>query len=179
MNTLLLGQTSLVLFSSTSLNQNNINSSIKCQLNTNAGKGFTSRKPPQNAKENTQLDIKTTATNSKDRKKNEDDEIPQEVVYRIIKRILISVGGPMALGLASLKFFGYVKEEGIWDVPIGVVFGTLFLTFGASALGIAYGALSSSLDANREGSLLGLEEIQENWVEMWKEENEEKEDDIY
>ncbi|OAY30327.1 uncharacterized protein PAM68-like [Manihot esculenta] len=129
-------------------------------------KGFTSRKPPRMEERTTHNDIKQN-TNSDD-----DDEIPEEVVYRVIKRILVSVGAPMALGLALLKFFGTVKEQGIWDVPLWLPFTTTFLTFGTSALGIAYGALSTSLDPNEKGSLLGIEEVQQNWVEMWKEEDE-------
>ncbi|EEF49047.1 conserved hypothetical protein [Ricinus communis] len=143
------------------------NPSTRSRLNANA-KGFTSRKPPHMIKENT-LDIKTTTSN--EHNGSDDEELPKEVVNRVIKRILVSVGVPMALGLAFLKFFGSVREQGIWDVPVWIVFATTFLTFGTSALGIAYGALSASLDPNKKGSLLGFEEVQENWVEMWKEED--------
>lgn len=116
---------------------------------------------------------KANEDNNKKNKKNDDnDEIPQEVYNRMIKRILISVGFPMGLGLAFLQLFGVLKENQIWDVPLWIPFITTLFTFGASALGIAYGSLSTSFDAERKESLLGLEEVQRNWVEMWKQEEE-------
>ncbi|KDP22218.1 hypothetical protein JCGZ_26049 [Jatropha curcas] len=140
--------------------QNLKDPSRKWKLEANA-KGFSSRKPPT-VKESTQ---------NINQNINEDDEIPKEVSNRIIIRILVSVGLPMAVGLAFLNFFEVVKEQGLFDVPVWIPFLTTFVTFGASALGIAYGALSTSWDANKKGSLLGLEEAQQNWVEMWKEED--------
>lgn len=101
-----------------------------------------------------------------------DDEIPRVVFDRMIVRILVSVGAPLATGLTLLKFFEIVKEKGLWDIPIWVPLLTTLLTFGVSAFGIAYGALSSSWDVESNGSVLGLEEAQKNWVEMWREEDE-------
>ncbi|KAI9085188.1 hypothetical protein K1719_032821 [Acacia pycnantha] len=138
-------------------------------------------KPHTNAKGFSASDgsIKTTSKkandnddNNKKKKNDEDDEIPQEVYNRMIVRILVSVGLPMGLGLAFLQIFGVLKEKQIWDVPLWLPFTTSLFTFGASALGIAYGSLSTSFDAERKESLLGFEEVQRNWVEMWKEENE-------
>ncbi|CAL0303355.1 unnamed protein product [Lupinus luteus] len=106
-------------------------------------------------------------------KKNEDDEIPQEVFNKMIVRILVSVLVPMGLGLAILYVLGELKEQHIWDFPMWVPFSTTLLTFGASALGIAYGTLSTSLDVEREGTFLGLNEVQKNWEEMWQEEDSE------
>lgn len=77
----------------------------------------------------------------------------------------------MATGLALLHLFGVVKEQNLWDAPLWLPFLTTLITFGASTLGIAYGTLSASWDPKKKGSLLGLEEAQRNWVEMWKEEN--------
>ncbi|KAF2312224.1 hypothetical protein GH714_028604 [Hevea brasiliensis] len=100
---------------------------------------------------------RTTHNNIKQNSNSdEDEEIPNEVFNRIIKRILVSVGAPMALGLAFLMFFGAAKEQGIWDVPLWIPFTTTFLTFGTSALGIAYGALSTSLDPNKRVRYSGL-----------------------
>ncbi|KAK9045183.1 hypothetical protein V6N11_059072 [Hibiscus sabdariffa] len=109
--------------------------------------------------------------NNKNKSNNEDDEIPQVVFERMIRRILVSVGVPLATGVALLNLFGEAKDRNLWDVPLWLPFLTTLITFGASTLGIAYGTLSSSWDAERKGSLLGLEEAQRNWVEMWKEEN--------
>ena len=115
-----------------------------------------------------------SSNKSKKNNEDDDDEIPQEVFNRIIVRILVSVGFPMGLGLAILHVIGVLKEQHLWDVPMWLPFLTTFLTFGASTLGIAYGTLSTSLDAERKGSLLGLEEVEKNWVEMWKEEDQNK-----
>ncbi|KAJ7974135.1 protein PAM68, chloroplastic [Quillaja saponaria] len=119
----------------------------------------------------------TVGKDSRSKKSNknnddDDDEIPQAVFQRIIVRILVSVGLPMATGLALLNVFGLIKEQHLWDVPQWLPFLTTFITFGASTLGIAYGTLSTSWDEEKKGSFLGLEEAQKNWIEMWKEEDE-------
>lgn len=105
---------------------------------------------------------------------DDDDKIPEAVWERIMFRILFYVGVPLVTGVALLQVFSIMKEQNLWDVPIWLPFLTTFLTFGASALGIAYGTLSTSWDAQREGSFLGFEEAQKNWVEIWKEEEEEE-----
>ncbi|XP_010537142.1 PREDICTED: uncharacterized protein PAM68-like [Tarenaya hassleriana] len=98
----------------------------------------------------------------------DDPPIPEEVFHKMMVRIVVSVGTPLAVGVAILKILGAMKDRNVWDVPMWVPFSTTLVTFGASALGIAYGSLSTSLDPNRKGSLLGLDEAKENWVEMWK-----------
>lgn len=80
------------------------------------------------------------------------------------------MGGPLAIGFALLQLFSVSKEQHLWNVPKWLPFLTTFITFGASALGVAYGSLSTSLDAEEEGSFLGFEQVEKNWVEMWKEE---------
>ncbi|TYI21148.1 hypothetical protein ES332_A06G017600v1 [Gossypium tomentosum] len=142
--------------------QNQLSSTWKLQANA---KGFSST-PQANVEENA---AKKSSNNNK--KKNEDEEIPQVVFERMIARILVSVGVPMATGLALLHLFGVVKEQNLWDAPLWLPFLTTLITFGASTLGIACGTLSASWDPKKKGSLLGLEEAQRNWVEMWKEEN--------
>ncbi|KAJ7000199.1 uncharacterized protein PAM68-like [Populus alba] len=131
-----------------------------------SAKGF-GRAPPSIQESS----IKKTSKNTNN---NDDEEIPEEVLYRIIKRVLVSVGAPMALAFASMNVIGLVMEQHIWNVPKWFMFLTLFLTLGASVCGIAYGALSTSMDPNEKGSLLGFEQVQKNWVEMWKEEDEGK-----
>ncbi|MQJ84096.1 DUF3464 family protein, partial [Escherichia coli] len=128
-------------------------------------KGFSSRPAT--------VESEVTGKKTNKGKNNEDDEIPQVVFNRMIVRILVSVVAPMGLGLAILYVLGELKEQQVWDFPMWVPFSTTLLTFGASALGIAYGTLSTSLDAGREGSFLGLNEVQKNWVEMWQEEDRE------
>ncbi|CAK9176916.1 unnamed protein product [Ilex paraguariensis] len=98
----------------------------------------------------------------------DDEKIPDVVFDRMIVRILIYVGVPLVTGLAFLQMFNVVKEQHLWDVPVWLPFLTTFVTFGASTLGIAYGTLSTSWDPEKKGSVLGFEEAQENWVEMWR-----------
>ncbi|XAR53613.1 hypothetical protein NMG60_11022232 [Bertholletia excelsa] len=100
-----------------------------------------------------------------------DEKIPNVVFERMIGRILFHVGAPLATGVAFLKVFDLMKEKQLWEVPLWLPFFTTFLTFGASALGIAFGTLSTSWDPEKKGSLLGFEEAQRNWVEIWKEED--------
>ncbi|KAJ6367975.1 hypothetical protein OIU78_000533 [Salix suchowensis] len=116
---------------------NNPPSTWKAQANA---KGFGSTPPSVQ-----ETSIKKTSSDA------DDEKIPEEVMYRIIKRVLASVGAPMALSFASMQ-----------------------LILGASVCGIAYGALSTSMDPNEKGSFLGFEQIQKNWVEMWREEDEGK-----
>jgi hypothetical protein len=133
-----------------------------------SAKGFSNtRKPSSTNKKNNDVTINKNP-NNKDN--DEEDEIPTVVMYRIIGRILFSVLVPMALGLSFLHLYGELKEREIWNGPLWIPFLTTLVTFGASALGIAYGVLSTSLDAEREGSLLGFQEVEKNWVEMWQQE---------
>ncbi|XP_057446005.1 uncharacterized protein PAM68-like [Lotus japonicus] len=139
---------------------------------------LTTPKPPRaNAKgfsnrpSTTETDIVPSKNRRRGVNEEEDEELPRVVLYRIIGRILFSVGVPLVLGLALLDLYGELKDRGIWDAPLWIPFTTTLLTFGASTLGIAYGTLSASLDAEREGTFLGLNEVQRNWVEMWEEED--------
>ncbi|KAM7499709.1 hypothetical protein LguiA_024123 [Lonicera macranthoides] len=115
---------------------------------------------------------KETITIGKGKDPEGDDKIPDVVMERMVVRILLNVGVPLATGIALLQAFGAIKEQNLWDVPRWLPFLTTLLTFGASALGIAYGTLSASWDPEKKGSILGFQEARENWVEMWKEEDE-------
>lgn len=101
---------------------------------------------------------------------DDDDKIPQVVLDRLIVRILVYVGVPLLTGMVMLQGFSVVKEQNMVDVPVWLPYLTLFITFGASTLGIAIGALSTSWDPDKKGSFIGFEEAQRNWIEMWKEE---------
>lgn len=48
------------------------------------------------------------------------------------------------------------------DLPMGLVFVTQSITFGAGLLGISYGAMSASWDPAREGSGFGWTEFRAN-----------------
>jgi len=70
----------------------------------------------------------------------------------------------MAFGFASVHEIGLVMEQQVWNVPKWFVFFDTFPHFGSSVCGIAYGALSTSMDPNKKGSFPGFEQVQKNWV---------------
>ncbi|ONK72956.1 uncharacterized protein A4U43_C04F25330 [Asparagus officinalis] len=128
------------------------------------GRGFGVTTIPSNKKKSSNDD-----NNEGD---DEEDAIPAVVFNRMLIRILSFVGVPMASGVALLYVLSSLKEKGIWESPGWLPFLTILLAFGTSALGIAYGSLSTSWDPDNEGSLLGWEQAQKNWPELWKEEEE-------
>lgn len=98
----------------------------------------------------------------------EDDEVPEVVFNRIIKRIGFYVVAPIIIGFILFPSYDYLKSGLNVDVPIWIPVVTVFFTFGTSALGIMYGTVSASWDPEQEGSLLGWTEAQKNWPEIWK-----------
>jgi len=100
----------------------------------------------------------------------DDDELPQPVFDRILRRIMFAVGVPMASGVALLNAYDALKRGQGVDVPAWVPLLTILVAFGTSALGIAYGTLSASWDPDKEGSLLGIDEARANWPVLWEEE---------
>ncbi|CAA6657104.1 unnamed protein product [Spirodela intermedia] len=81
----------------------------------------------------------------------------------MVRRILFAVGMPMAGGVGLLYVMSVLKENGVWDVPTWLPFASTLLSFGTSALGIAFGTLSTSWDPDREGSFFGWAEVTKNW----------------
>lgn len=116
---------------------------------------------------------KLTIKDEKKRIKEADEKIPDEVMNRMISRVLFNVGVPLVTGLGLLQMFGIIKENNLWQFPRWLPFLTTFITFGASTLGIAYGTLSTSWDLENKGSVLGFEEAKKNWVEMWEQDDSE------
>lgn len=135
-------------------------------------KGFNT--PPANSQKekNARIEPIRKKSDEKNAGKDDDEKIPEVVFERMIGRILFYVGAPLVTGIVLLRVFDVLKEQHVWDVPLWFAFLTTFITFGASALGIAYGTLSTSWDAEKKGSLLGFEEAQKNWTDIWREEEE-------
>jgi hypothetical protein len=100
---------------------------------------------------------------------NDDDELPLPVFDRILRRILVAVGLPMASGVALLNLYESLKNNQV-EVPSWLSLLTILVSFGTSALGIAYGTLSASWDLEKEGSLLGIKEARANWPVLRAEE---------
>ncbi|GMH36015.1 hypothetical protein BSKO_03883 [Bryopsis sp. KO-2023] len=93
-------------------------------------------------------------------------EVPRVVNDRMLSRMLIFSGTPVALGFLLFPLFYYLKVVKGVDLPNSLVFVTQLLTFGGGLLGITYGAMSSSWSASREGSFLGIEEFKQNFGEL-------------
>ncbi|BBM97000.1 hypothetical protein MPTK1_1g02230 [Marchantia polymorpha subsp. ruderalis] len=93
----------------------------------------------------------------------DDDVVPEVVTNRMLKRIALTVGVPLAVGVLFFPLFYYLKVVKKVDVPEWLPLLTSTLTFGTAGFGITYGVLSASWDPAREGSLLGWKEAQLNW----------------
>lgn len=96
------------------------------------------------------------------------DTIPEIVTNRMMKRMGLSVGIPLAIGLLFFPFFYYLKVVLKVDVPMWIPVIVSFFFFGTALLGVSYGIVSSSWDPLREGSLLGWNEAQKNWPVFWQ-----------
>jgi Photosynthesis affected mutant 68 len=97
-----------------------------------------------------------------------DATIPQVVTDRMMRRVGLSVGIPLTLGLSFFPFFYYLKKVLKIDVPTWIPFGVSFIFFGSALLGVSYGIVSASWDPLREGSLLGWNEARRNWPVFWE-----------
>ncbi|XP_062216715.1 protein PAM68, chloroplastic-like [Phragmites australis] len=96
-----------------------------------------------------------------------DAAIPEVVTNRMMRRVGVSVGAPLALGVGFFPVFYYLKAVAKVDVPTWIPFGVSFVFFGAALLGVSYGIVSASWDPAREGSLLGWNEARRNWPVFW------------
>ncbi|KAJ0967852.1 hypothetical protein J5N97_024769 [Dioscorea zingiberensis] len=141
-------------------------------INKAQGKGFGSTNISTKVKKEEKVE------EEEKEKEEEDDEIPEEVFNRIMKRIFFFVGTPMASSIGLLYLMEFLKEKGVWDVPMWLPLLTVLIGFGTSGMGIAYGSLSTSWDPDREGSLLGWQEAQKNWPQLWKDEEDKKKNRI-
>ena len=88
--------------------------------------------------------------------------VPEQITDRMLKRIVIFSGGPIALGMLLFPLFYYVKKVQGVDLPVWVVYIVQTGVFGGGLLGISYGIISASWDPKREGSFLGWNEFQTN-----------------
>ncbi|XP_062209985.1 protein PAM68, chloroplastic-like [Phragmites australis] len=108
---------------------------------------------------------------SDEEEEDEEDErdaaIPEVVTNRMMRRVGVSVGAPLALGVGFFPVFYYLKTVAKVDVPTWIPFGVSFIFFGAALLGVSYGIVSASWDPARDGSLLGWNEARRNWPVFW------------
>jgi hypothetical protein len=88
---------------------------------------------------------------------------PQVVVDRMFRRIIVSAGVPVLLGLAMLPVFYYARVVAKLEwLPPWLVYVASGGAFGGGLLGITYGILSTSWEPRREGSALGFDEFKAN-----------------
>ncbi|CAL9077607.1 unnamed protein product [Musa acuminata var. zebrina] len=97
-----------------------------------------------------------------------DGTIPEVVTNRMMRRMGVSIGIPLSLGLLFFPLFYYLKVVAKVDVPSWVPVLVSFFFFGASLLGVSYGIVSASWDPLREGSFLGWNEARRNWPVFWQ-----------
>ena len=88
--------------------------------------------------------------------------MPEVVSQRMAKRVVPFAGVPIVLGGLAFVGFWFANTQLDMDLPPSIVgsvtFGLLLLSFG----GISYGIMSTSWDEEKEGSVLGTEEIGKN-----------------
>ena len=91
-----------------------------------------------------------------------DVTVPEQITDRMLSRMLIFSGGPVAFGILLFPLFYYLKKVADLDVPVWAVYLVQTTIFGGGLLGISYGVISTSWDPKREGSKLGWNEFQAN-----------------
>uniref|UniRef100_A0A0D9WPT6 Protein PAM68, chloroplastic n=1 Tax=Leersia perrieri TaxID=77586 RepID=A0A0D9WPT6_9ORYZ len=118
----------------------------------------TQQQPPPTSEEDDEFDDED----------ERDAAIPEVVTNRMMRRVGVSVGAPLAVGVGFFPAFYYLKTVAKVDVPTWIPFGVSFIFFGAALLGVSYGIVSASWDPAREGSLLGWNEARRNWPVFWE-----------
>lgn len=88
--------------------------------------------------------------------------MPEVVGDRMLKRMIFFLGVPLFGGIAA--FVAFIVAARNFDTVIKptTVAATTQAIFALGVVGITYGPLSASWDEDREGSLLGFEEVGKN-----------------
>eukprot|EP00271_Cylindrocystis_brebissonii_P016061 TRINITY_DN39231_c0_g1_i1.p1 TRINITY_DN39231_c0_g1~~TRINITY_DN39231_c0_g1_i1.p1 ORF type:complete len:215 (-),score=25.11 TRINITY_DN39231_c0_g1_i1:317-961(-) len=152
-------------------------------MSIRAAKGFGAPKPPPPPRKkepapdsvssftsapSQSTEDRATYWNGRDDNEEESDSVPEVVTNRMLKRIFLATGIPLALGLILFPAFYWLKVVQKVDLPEWVPLVTSTAFFGVAGLGISYGVLSTSWDPAREGTLLGWKEAQVNWPVFFK-----------
>lgn len=94
---------------------------------------------------------------------DDDEPVPEVVMNRMLRRIALTTGVPLLVGVLTFPLFYWLKVVQRVDVPEWAPLLVSLSTFGVAGLGISYGVMSTSWDPLREGSLLGWKEARANW----------------
>ena len=95
-------------------------------------------------------------------KRRQTQGVPEIVTDRMLRRVGMFCGAPLALGFACGPTYYFFKAVKHVDVPPQVFFAASTLTFGAALFGISWGILSASWDPREEGTFWGGEEFKTN-----------------
>ena len=94
--------------------------------------------------------------------KNDSGAIPEDVSRRMLRRMGILSGAPVALGVGLFFLSYYLQSRQIVELPPVAVLLVTMGCFGLGVLGLTYGVLSASWDSE-PGSLIGLSEFKLNF----------------
>lgn len=104
------------------------------------------------------------------RNRADDTSIPPEVSRRMVRRMAVFSGSPIALGVGVFFLAYYLLSHQILELPTVAVLLVTMGCFGLGVLGLTYGVLSASWD-EAPGSLIGLSEFKLNFgraLETWR-----------
>ncbi|PZO45444.1 MAG: DUF3464 domain-containing protein [Phormidesmis priestleyi] len=93
---------------------------------------------------------------------NNSGAIPKEVSDRMLRRMAVLSSSPVFLGVGIFFLAYYLKSREIVEFPPVAVLLVTMGCFGLGVLGLTYGVLSASWDAE-PGSLIGLSEFKLNF----------------
>ena len=102
------------------------------------------------------------AASKKDTSRRDSGAIPEEVSRRMLRRMGILSGAPVALGVGIFFLSYYLQSRQIVELPPVAVLLVTMGCFGLGVLGLTYGVLSASWDSE-PGSLVGLSEFKLNF----------------
>lgn len=94
--------------------------------------------------------------------KDDSGAIPEEVSRRMLRRMGILSGAPVALGVGIFFLSYYLQSRQLVELPPVAVLLVTMGCFGLGVLGLTYGVLSASWDSE-PGSLIGISEFKLNF----------------
>lgn len=95
-------------------------------------------------------------------KKDDSGAIPEAVSRRMLRRMAVLSGMPVALGVGLFFLAYYLRSRGLVELPPIAVLLVTMGCFGLGVLGLTYGVLSASWDTE-PGGLVGLREFKLNF----------------
>ena len=138
--------------------------------NSAQGKDRLPFEPQKNRKKSAKTPAVTTVAAKQENKPSsaskEDRTIPEAVSQRMIRRMALFSGIPTSLGIGTFILSYFVVTNAWFKLPnIAVVLVSMGF-FGLGVLGLSYGVLSASWDAETPGSKFGWEQFTTNLGRM-------------